>query len=68
MNLIELKGVVDDAIENAKECEYDPTEVYVSLQVELKDKTAYSKKDIEAHFDCDSNASGFVFVGDGFEF
>jgi len=69
MNLVELKEAVDTAIENAIEGFYVPEEVKVSLQIDTFGKSDVScSTSVEAHFDCDLNASGFVLVGsNGYE-
>ena len=62
MNLLELKESVDIAIESAIECGENPAEITVSIQVE-KNQEAMFSSDVEAHYDGDGCASGYVIVG-----
>ena len=64
MNLIELKEAVDLAIEHAVECIVPPEDVDVSLQIDIFGRgDVPCSTNIEAHYDNDGCASGFVLVG-----
>lgn len=64
MTLIELKEEVDAAIEHAIEGLYNPEEVAVSIQVDTFGKSDVICTDnVEAHYDNDACASGFVLLG-----
>jgi len=63
MNLIELKESVEAAIEGAIEYGEAPEEVIVSIQIDINKESVWSAN-VTAHYDGDSQASGFVIVGD----
>ncbi len=64
MNLVELKEAVKSSIEHAIECGVSPEDVDVSLQIDTSGKGDVAcSGDVEAHYDNDCQASGFVMVG-----
>lgn len=72
MNLYELKQKVDDAIAHAKECNNNPKDIIVSIQIDMdKDDILMSfssgsihTSNIDLWYDNDVYASGCVIVGD----
>ena len=62
MNLTELKTAVDKAVEMASEYGEDPSDITVSIQVDINRNSVYSS-DVELHYDNDCCASGCVLVG-----
>lgn len=63
MNLIELRDAANRAIESAKEYGDDPTEITVSIQVDINRESVWSN-DVELHYDNDCQASGCVIAGE----
>jgi hypothetical protein len=67
MNLIELKDKVVCAINYAQECNIDPREVEVNLQIELpNNECIFTQGEIELHYDNNGQVSGCVLIGDEF--
>ena len=63
MNLIELKGFVDRAIESAKGFGQNPNEIQVSIQINDVESEDLWSDDIELTYDGDGQASGCVLHG-----
>lgn len=68
MNLIHLKQAVENAIEYANYCGVDPATVPVSLQIDMEESgPIWSSREIELHYDNNSQASGCVISAFGAE-
>ncbi len=62
MNLFELKQAVDRAIESAVESGNKPSNIVVSIQVDVNKESVWSNE-VKLHYDNDGQASGCVIVG-----
>jgi hypothetical protein len=62
MKLSKLKQAVDRAIECALECERDPDEIQVSLQIGHPEGEIWGMDNLEVHWDDDCMASGCVLT------
>lgn len=63
MNLTELYNAVNEAIQNVHEFGDNPDEVIVSIQVETDTGSVWSN-DVDLHYDCDTEYSGCVIIGE----
>ena len=63
MTLATLLAHVTNAIEYAEECDADPEEIPVTLQIDGPGAlTVWSGEDVTLHYDNDGQASGCVMV------
>ena len=63
MNMLDLKKLTDRAIEHAKECGEDPSDVKVSIQIDSTKSEPLWTGDVEMTYDNNCQASGCVLHG-----